>query len=144
MSRASRMPFAATVAAAFLVAPPTDAQHRGGGAARQANVNRGNVNRAQTNIHDTHIDANRNVNVNVNRDVDVHGYGNRYDAWGHPIATAAAVTATAVAVGTMVAALPSGCNALNVGGVGYQHCGATYYQPVYEGTAVQYVVVNPP
>jgi hypothetical protein len=125
-----------------LVAASASAQRRAGG----ANVNRANVNRAQTNIHETNVAANRNVNVNVNRDVDVHGgyYGYHYDSWGHPVAAAAAVTAIAVAVGTMVAALPTGCSAVNVGGVAYQHCGATYYQPVYQGTSVQYVVVNPP
>ena len=91
--------------------------------------------------------VNRNTNVNVNRNVDVHGgygYGG-YDRWGHPIATAAAVTATAVAVGTMASALPpSGCSAVSVGGIGYQRCGPNYYQPVYQGSSVQYVVVAPP
>ncbi|HXX65647.1 MAG TPA: hypothetical protein VEK07_00600 [Polyangiaceae bacterium] len=45
----------------------------------------------------------------------------------------------------MVAALPSsGCTAVIVGGVGYQRCGATYYEPSYQGDGVQYVVVSPP
>jgi hypothetical protein len=131
MNRASPVLFAVSACVALSVASRADAY-------------RANVNRTSTNIHETNVNANRNVDVTVNRDVDVHGYGYRYDSWGHPVAGAAAVTATAVAVGTMVAALPSGCSAVNVGGVGYQRCGATYYQPVYEGTTVHYVVVNPP
>ena len=31
-----------------------------------------------------------------------------------------------------------------VGGVAYQHCGSTWYQPRYAGTQVNYIVVNPP
>ncbi|MGZ3419050.1 MAG: hypothetical protein ACXVEF_07520 [Polyangiales bacterium] len=144
----------AAASAALVLAAPAEAQRggRGGGHANvnRANVNHANVNRANTNIHNTNVNANRNVNVNqnvnVNREVDVHGgYGYHYDSWGHPIATAAAVTATAMVVGTMVASLPtSGCSGVSVGGVAYQHCGSTYYQPVYQGTSVQYVVVEAP
>jgi hypothetical protein len=31
-----------------------------------------------------------------------------------------------------------------VGGVAYQQCGNTWYQPRYAGTQVNYIVVNPP
>lgn len=100
-----------------------DAQARG--------VNR---NYARTSVQNTNI--NRNVNVNVNA-----GYYNR---WGHPVARTAAVAATAVAVGTVVASLPPQCSAVAAGAVTYQHCGGVYYQPTYRGTTVQYVVVEHP
>ena len=31
-----------------------------------------------------------------------------------------------------------------IGGIGYSQCGSTWYQPYYQGTTVQYVIVNPP
>jgi hypothetical protein len=133
-----------------------------GGVGRVAPASRpANVQSARTNIssgnRNVNANVNRNANVNVNRNVNVnqnvnvHGGGYRggyyggYNGWGHPIATAAAVTATAVAVGTVASTLPpSGCSAISVGGVSYQRCGPNYYQPVYQGGGVQYVVVNPP
>jgi hypothetical protein len=115
--------------------------NRGANANRNYNANENrNVNR----------NVNRDVNRDINRDVDVdvHGHGccgGDYDGWGHPVATAVAVTATAVAVGTVVSSLPSsGCSAVTLGGVGYQKCGPNYYQPSYESGGVQYVAVNPP
>jgi hypothetical protein len=138
---------------------PTEAQSRGGGgrnyarssvhgSGNNANVNRGansnrnaNVNR-NTNVNNN-VNVNRNVNVNNNVNVHSHG-GYGYDRWGHPIARAAAVTATAVAIGTMVASLPPSCSALVVGPTTYQNCGGVYYQPVYKADTVQYVVVERP
>ena len=52
--------------------------------------------------------------------------------------------ATGVAVGTAVAMLPSGCTTVVVGGIGYNQCGSTWYQPFYSGVTVQYISVNPP
>jgi hypothetical protein len=106
-----------------------------------ANGNGANVNR-NVNVNGNNGNINRNVNVNsnvnVNRNVSVNS---GYDRWGHPVAAAA----TAVAVGTAVASLPaSGCSGVAVGGVSYQRCGPSYYQPVYQGGGVTYVVVNPP
>ncbi len=152
------------------LARPASAAHGGGGraapASRPANVQNARSNVSSHNANTTsnvnanvnrnaNVNVNRNANVNVNRNVDVHGgyygggyrggYGGYYNGWGHPIATAAAVTATAVAVGTIASTLPaSGCSTVMVGGLAYQRCGPNYYQPVYEGGAVQYVVVNPP
>jgi hypothetical protein len=93
---------------------------------------------AHTSVHNANASVNRDVNVNRN----VNGAG--YDSWGHPVATAAAPTGAAVAVGTMVAALPSNCTVVAAGGIAYQRCGNSYYQPIFRGTAVQYVVVAPP
>lgn len=113
----------------------------------RTDVGNGNVNRnvnSNTNRNvNTNTNVNRNTNVDVNRNVNVNRGG--YDSWGHPVATAAAVTATAVAVGTVASTLPSsGCTGVSVGGAAYQRCGANYYQPTYQGGGVQYVVVNPP
>ena len=66
----------------------------------------------------------------------------------HPVARAAVVTgaavATAVAVGSVVNSVPPSCRPVMVGNVTYQQCGNTWYQPRYAGSAVTYVVVNPP
>jgi hypothetical protein len=95
---------------------------------RSANVNR-----------NTNINSNRNVNVNVDRG-GCCGWDNDY----HPVATAAAVTATvavtSAVVGSIVRSVPSGCSVVNYGGLVYQQCGTTWYQP--QGS--QYIVVNPP
>ena len=105
-----------------------------------ANVNRtvgGSVNR----------DVNVNRNVNIDRDVDVSVRRDYYDGWDdhwHPVAAAAAVTATAIAVGSLVRTLPPSCTTMVVDGVSYSRCGGTWYLPQYSGTTVQYVVVNPP
>ena len=40
--------------------------------------------------------------------------------------------------------LPPSCSTVMVGNVAYQQCGSTWYQPRYAGSAVTYVVVNPP
>jgi hypothetical protein len=119
---------AAVAIAASLVVPGGD------GAEAQTVVRAG---AARTSVHASNVRVNRNVNVS--RSVNVH-----YDRWGHPLAAAAAVTATAVAIGTVVSALPSRCSTLSVGAVTYQDCGGVYYQPVYQGNSVQYVVVNAP
>jgi acetyltransferase-like isoleucine patch superfamily enzyme len=103
-----------------------------------ANVNRSaSVNR----------NVNVNSNVNVNRNVDVNVRHDYYDGWDdhwHPVAAAAAVTATAMAVGAIVNSIPPSCQTVVVGGVSYSQCGNTWYRPQYAGTAVQYVVVSPP
>jgi hypothetical protein len=128
--------FALLLAGAFASRPVIHAQARGGGHAR-ASVHGANVNRS--------VKVNRNVNVNhdvhVSHNVNVH---QSYDRWGHPVAAAAAVTAAAVAVGTVVAALPPKCSVIVLNGVTLQQCGSNYYQPVYQGSAVQYVVVKAP
>ncbi len=131
------------------VASPA-AAYRGGGGARPARVDNARSSVSNHNVNanrNVNANVNRNTNVNVNRNVGVHGgygYGG-YDRWGHPVAAAVAVTATAVAVGTIAATLPpSGCSAVSIGGIGYQRCGPNYYQPVTQDGTVQYVVVAPP
>ncbi|SOZ39906.1 hypothetical protein [Cupriavidus neocaledonicus] len=124
---------------------------RGGGAAHasrpvenRADVRTNNVRSASVNS----VNASRNVNVNTNRNVnvnvDTHGGCCGWDNDYHPVATAAAVTATvavtSAVVGSMVRSVPPSCVPVNYGGMVYQQCGSTWYLP--QGS--QYVVVNPP
>jgi hypothetical protein len=115
------------------------------------NTNTGNINR-NTNVDTNYGNVNRNTNVNVNngnvninQDVDIdvnHGWYNN-----HPVATAAAVgtamAVTAAAVGSIVYSLPPACTVMVENGTQYNYCGGVYYQPMYSGSTVTYVVVNP-
>ncbi len=122
----------------------------GGGANRQAaQVNNTKADARTNNVRNTSVNNVNNTNVNVNRNVNVQASGgccnnNGWDNDYHPVATAAAVTATvavtAAIVGSIVNQPPPGCVPVNVGGMVYQQCGNTWYQP--QGS--QYVVVNPP
>jgi Family of unknown function (DUF6515) len=97
---------------------------------------------------------NKNVNVNATRNVNVNadynrgGYGYNNGCCYHPVATAAAVTATtmvtAAVVGSIVNTLPSGCSSTVINGVAYQQCGSSWYQPQFSGGNATYVVVNAP
>ena len=84
-----------------------------------------------------HAPADRNANADADADRN----------W-HPAATAAAagpaVAATAAVIGSVTRTLPPACVPVRMGGVVYQQCSGSYYQPQYVGTAVQYVVVSPP
>jgi hypothetical protein len=106
--------------------------------ARTNNVRNTSVN----NVNNNNVNVNKNVNVNV----DSHGgcCNNGWDNDYHPVATAAAVTAavavTSAVVGSLTRTVPPGCVPINYGGMVYQQCGTTWYQP--QGS--QFVVVNPP
>ena len=52
----------------------------------------------------------------------------------------ATVAVTSAVVGSMVRSVPPNCAPVNYGGMVYQQCGGTWYQP--QGS--QYVVVNAP
>jgi hypothetical protein len=119
--------------------------HAGGGGKRniQANHNRADVrtnNVRSTSVNRVNVNKNVNVNVNNNRGCCNNGWDNDY----HPIATAAAVTATvavtSAVIGSIVRTVPAGCVPVNYGGMIYQQCGSTWYQP----QGAQYVVINPP
>jgi len=126
------------------------ARASGGNANRQqpAQVNNAKADSRTNNARSTSVNNVNNTNVNVNRNVNVEANGgccnNGWDNDYHPVATAAAVTATVAVtsaiVGSMVAAPPPGCVPVNVGGMVYQQCGNTWYQP--QGS--QFVVVSPP
>jgi hypothetical protein len=129
---------------ALVVCGPAQAAVRG---SARTSVNR-NYNR------NTNVNVNRNVNVH--RDVDVHVHGGYHGGYYggccyhdyHPVATAAAVTATAMVtaavIGSMVHTLPPRCTSGIVNGIGYQQCGSSWYQPQFSGSQTTYVVVNAP
>jgi hypothetical protein len=117
----------------------------GGGAKSNAQVNHSRADARTNNVRSTSVN-NVNVNRNVNVNVDNHG-GCCHNGWDndyHPIATAAAVTATvavtSAVIGSIVNAPPPGCVPVNYGGYIYQQCGSTWYQP----QGAQYVVIAPP
>lgn len=129
------------------------ASHGGGGGGGHANAgNRPQVNTARAdvrtnNVRSTSVNNVNRTNVNVNRNVNVdvdRGCCNGWDNDYHPIATAAAVTATvavtSAVVGSMVRTLPPACAPINYQGMIYQQCGSTWYVP----QGPQYVVVAPP
>lgn len=141
------------VVLAVLVAGGADAANVRGSA--RTSVNRsGSVNRNANVNRNVNVNQNVNVNrnVNVHHDVDVYHHGGYYGGCCyhdyHPVATAAAVTATAMVtaavIGSIVNTLPPSCTSIVVNGIGYQQCGSTWYQPQFSGTSTTYVVVNAP
>jgi hypothetical protein len=111
-----------------------------GGGGQLNNVNADARTRNVRNTSVNNVNVNRNVNVNAN----VNNHHGGWDDDYHPIATAAAVTATvavtSAVVGSMVRSVPANCVPVNYGGMVYQQCGGTWYQP----QGAQYVVVNAP
>ncbi len=124
------------------------ARASGGGAKAQPRVNNSKADARSKNVRNTsvnNVNVSKNTNVNVN--VDNRGGCCHHNGWDndyHPVATAAAVTATvavtAAIVGSIVNAPPPGCVPVNYGGYIYQQCGTVWYQP----QGPQYIVVNPP
>lgn len=110
------------------------AQAAGGGARQSAQANNSRADARTNNVRGgsvNNVNVDRNVNVNVD---------NGWDRDYHPVAAAAVVGTTAAVIGSMVRTVPPGCVPVNYGGMVYQQCGATWYQP--QGS--QFVVVNPP
>lgn len=105
------------------------------------------VTKSQTSIRKTNVNVksnkSTNVNVNVNNSNNHHG-GCCYHNNHNPVATAVAVTATAIVVGSIVNSVPAGCTTVLVNGFAYQQCGSTWYQPQIAGTTTTYMVVNSP
>jgi hypothetical protein len=120
--------------------------HAMGGAKGKPQVNHSRTDVRTNNVRSTsvnNVNVNKNVNVNVNNNRGGccnNGWDNDY----HPIATAAAVTATvavtSAVIGSIVRVPPPGCVPVNYGGWVYQQCGSTWYQP----QGGQYVVIAPP
>ena len=127
----------------------------GGGASRQVsntsrdarandvrNTSVNNVNSSRDVNRDVNRDVSRDVSRDVNVDVDVDG-GCCHNGWDndyHPVAAAAVIAGTAAIIGSMVNTVPASCVPINYGGMIYQQCGGTWYQP----QGAQYIVVNPP
>jgi hypothetical protein len=117
----------------------------GGGGRQNVQVNNSKRDVRTNNVRNTSVNnVNVNKNVNVNVDADRRGGCCGWDDDYHPIATAAAVTATVAVtsaiVGSIVNAPPPGCVPVSYGGILYQQCGTTWYQP----QGAQYVVINAP
>ena len=141
-------PLTVLIAASFAAAPAAAAARAGAGGARAGGggnkqVNNANRDARANDVRSTsvnNVNVNKNVNVNVSVDDRMSGWDNDY----HPVATAVAVTAavavTSAVIGSMVRTVPVGCVPVSYGGMIYQQCGSTWYQP--QGT--QYVVINPP
>ena len=118
------------------------------GATRQnAQVNNAKADTRTNNVRSTSVNNVNNVNVDRNVNVNANNSGCCNSGWDndyHPVATAAAVGAavavTSAVVGSMVQTVPPSCVPVNYGGMVYQQCGSTWYQP----QGPQYVVVNPP
>jgi hypothetical protein len=141
---------AAFVLAAAAIAPVVEAARAGGhggghGGGGRPQADHSRADKRTTNVRNTSVN-NVNVNRNVNVNVDHHG-GCCHNGWDddfHPVATAAAVTATVAVtsaiVGSIVRSVPPGCVPVSYGGMVYQQCAGTWYQP--QGT--QFIVVNAP
>ena len=94
---------------------------------------------------------NTNINVNVNHNGgghhdDHHDHHHHHHHHHDVIGGVVAGAITGLAIGAIVtaASMPSGCSDIVIGGIAYRQCGSTWYQPYYQGTTVQYIVVNPP
>lgn len=138
----------AFVLAGFAMAPAAEAARGGGGGARAGGGSGGgggasrqvsNSDARTNNVRNTSVN-NVNVNRNVNVDVDGGCCNNGWDNDHHPIAAAAVIAGTAAIIGSMVNTVPTNCVPINYGGMIYQQCGSTWYQP--QGS--QFIVVNPP
>jgi hypothetical protein len=156
MRRAILRSTAVLVAVLFSGAAALAGPKKGGGNRGDArtSVNRAGNKNTNKNVNvNQNKNVNRNTNVNVDRDVDIdvdvdhHHHGGYYGGgccYHNPIATAAAVTATAMVIGSVVNTVPVGCVTTVINGMAYQQCGSTWYQPRYYGTSVSYVVVGHP
>jgi hypothetical protein len=131
-------------------------QSAGGGTARAntgsakrtaPQANNAKADQRSNNVRSTsvnNVNTSRNTNVNVNVEGNNNCCNNGWDDDYHPVATAAAVTATVMVtsavIGSLVRTVPANCVPVNYGGMVYQQCGSTWYQP--QGS--QFIVVNPP
>jgi hypothetical protein len=150
MSQPSTRLFLVFLALLGFIASDLWAQRGGSRSSARTSVNR---DRSANENRDVNQNRNVNQNVNVNRDVDVNvhggygGYSNRGCCY-HPVAAAAvtttAVAVTAAAIGSMVISVPPSCAAVVVGGLTYQQCGSTWYQPQFAGSTTNYIVVADP
>jgi len=125
----------------------------GGGHAGRGNVNRSNVNRSNVNRNtnrNVNRNTNRNVNRNTNRNTNINidndrYYGGSYYRGGYYGAGAvAAGVVTGLAIGSIVASVPTTCTTVYANGIAYRNCSGTYYEPYYQGSTVSYRVVNSP
>jgi hypothetical protein len=115
----------------------------GGGTRNTAQVNNGQKDVRTNNVRNTsvnNVNVNKNVNVNVEGNSGCCGWDNDYHPVAAAVAVGATVAVTSAIIGSMVSYPPPGCVPVNYGGIVYQQCGTTWYQP----QGAQYVVINPP
>lgn len=105
------------------------------------NINRGSGNRINQPIAG---DGNRgNINGgDINIDVD-HNYGWGGGSYYRPGYGAGVVVGAAI-IGSYYPALPPHCVAIVRVPWTYYQCGSAWYQPVYSGSTIQYVVIAAP
>ncbi len=121
---------------------------RGGGGGRH-HVNRKASSHKSARSGSRNI-SNNKVNINIDNSKTVkrnYGHNDRYydnRYYRHPVGTALAVTAAAIAIGSIVGTLPVGCTTVIVVGATYRQCGSVWYAPRYSGSNVNYIVVNDP
>ncbi len=101
-------------------------------------INTGNVNAGNVNIGN---------DVNIDIDGGGHWNGHGHGHVHHPVAAGVAVGAVAVTTAAVVGARyyalpPTGCTTVVRNGVAYHHCGSVYYQQVWSGNDVVYVVAS--
>ena len=113
------------------------------GTRKTATVNNTRADARTNNVRNTSVN---NVNIDRSVNVEVEGGGCCNNGWDndHPVATAAAIGATiavtSAVIGSIVNKPPANCVPVNYGGIVYQQCGGTWYQP----QGAQYLVVAPP
>lgn len=112
--------------------------NRGTTANRNTNVNRNNVNRNNVNRNNINTGNINTGDINIDNDWD----GGCCRAGAGFVAGAA--VASAVAVGAYYSTLPGNCASIYRASMPYYQCGSAWYQPVYSGSNVTYVVVNEP
>ncbi len=74
----------------------------------------------------------------------VHVEVDRRGGRGGAFVAGAVVGATAAAIGSRHRHLPASCTIYDYQERRYYHCGGVYYQPVYDGPEVIYIVVEKP
>ena len=118
------------------------ARAAGGGNRQSAQVNNSRADARTNNVRSSsvnNVNAERNVNVNVDQGC-CNGWDNDYHPVAGAVAIGAAVAVTSAVIGSLVPSVPASCVPVNYGGMVYQQCGSTWYQP--QGS--QFVVVDPP
>ena len=89
------------------------------------------------------VNIDRDYNVRVDNDWD-GGWGGGYYRPGYGAGAIAGAAVGAAIAGSYYRSLPPNCVSVYRVSVAYYQCGSAWYQPVYSGSTVQYVVVQAP
>jgi hypothetical protein len=110
----------------------------------RGNINTGNINRGNINTGNINTGNINRGNINVDVDNNYGWGGGGYYRPGYGAGVIAGAAVGAAIVGSYYTALPPSCVTVYRSSVSYYQCGSAWYQPVYAGSDVQYVVVNAP